>query len=65
MGIPTILIGTDAFEGLARMTAEAFGFPDLRMVILPHPVNVLDNDRLRELARSRVPEILEKLAEER
>lgn len=37
-GIPTVLITTTSFNGLAKMEARAFGFPDVALLVVPHPV---------------------------
>lgn len=38
MGVPTVVIGTDAFETILRGAALAFGFPHLRISFLEQPV---------------------------
>ncbi len=33
-----MVLATDEFEGLARSQARASGLPDLRIVVVPHPL---------------------------
>lgn len=47
-GIPTVTIGTDAFEELLHFEAEQRGMPDLRNVIVPHPLGGLKDAAVRE-----------------
>ncbi|MBI2909572.1 MAG: hypothetical protein HYX92_18170 [Chloroflexi bacterium] len=61
MGIPTVLICTEAFVPLARAEAKAMGLPDMRIVSIPHPLGGLFEERVRERARSAVPAIIEAL----
>ena len=58
-GIPTVTIGTDAFEELLHLEAENRGLPDLHNVIVPHPLGGLKEDAVRE----KVPPIVDQLFE--
>lgn len=49
-GVPTVLIGTDVFEPLAKGEAAAYGFAALPLVIVPHPLGVRDAEAVRALA---------------
>lgn len=42
---------TKAFEGLARAAAKGQGMPDLRLVVLPHPLDPLPEPEIRQIAR--------------
>jgi hypothetical protein len=33
-----LIVTTTSFNGLAKMEATAFGMPDVRICIVPHPV---------------------------
>ncbi len=46
-GLPTILVTTTSFKGLAKMEAKAFGMPDVEILAVPHPVGTLPPDKVR------------------
>ena len=54
---------TQVFENLARTAARAQGYPDLRMLVLPHPMESRPEDEIRELAAARFGEIVAALTE--
>ena len=60
-GIPTVNVGTDAFVDEADEQARLLAMPDYRMVWLPHPVAILDEDAIRALARQVAATIVERL----
>ncbi len=37
-GVPSVVVTTTMFEPVARTLAADFGMPDLRLVVLPHPL---------------------------
>lgn len=37
-GVPSVVVTTTMFEPVARTLAGDFGMPDLRIVVLPHPL---------------------------
>jgi len=49
-GIATAGIGTLPFADEALEQARLLGMPDLRMLLVPHPVQLLDPDELDALA---------------
>jgi hypothetical protein len=49
-GIPTAGIGTLPFADEALEQARLLGMPDLRMVLVAHPVQLLDEAELDALA---------------
>jgi alkanesulfonate monooxygenase SsuD/methylene tetrahydromethanopterin reductase-like flavin-dependent oxidoreductase (luciferase family) len=55
---PAVLVASSAFEGAAAHQAAALGQPEIRRVLVPHPIQDRTDDELRELARSAVDEIL-------
>ena len=57
-GIPTAGIGTIPFADEALEQARLLGMPDLRMVLVPHPVQLLDAGRLDALADGAFERIL-------
>ena len=60
-GIPTAGIGTIPFADEALEQARLLGMPELRMVLLPHPVQLLDPDQLDQLADSALARVLQHL----
>ena len=54
---------TTAFRDPARSNAAAMGIPNLRLVVLPHPVGHLPPDSVRDLARAAYPKIVAALTE--
>jgi hypothetical protein len=61
MGLPALLVYTDAFAEALTRQAEVHGQPALRRATVPHPVQDKDAKRIRELARQAVAQILSKL----
>jgi hypothetical protein len=57
-GIPTVNIGTDAFVDEGEEQARLLAMPDYRMVWLPHPVAILGEDQIRDLARQTAGQIV-------
>jgi hypothetical protein len=49
-GIATAGIGTLPFADEALEQARLLGMPDLRMLLIPHPVQLLDPEQLDALA---------------
>ena len=49
LGIPTAAVATEPFVDEALEQARVLGMPDYRMVFIPHPVQLLTADELREL----------------
>jgi hypothetical protein len=53
---------TAVFENLGRTAARAQGYPDLPMVVLPHPMESRPEAEVREIARARFDELIAWLA---
>ena len=47
-----------AFKSLAIVTAKGRGAPALRQIILPFPLETATEQRVREVARAGLPEIV-------
>jgi hypothetical protein len=60
-GIPAAGIGTLPFADEALEQARLLGMPDLRMVLVPHPVQLLEPDQLDALAESALARVREHL----
>lgn len=61
LGIPTANVGTEAFIDESDAQARALGMPAYKGVWLPHPVAVLTDADLEELARRTVDRVVELL----
>jgi hypothetical protein len=46
-GIATIVLATNEFEKLARFLAKSMGFPDLRIVVIPHPLGGIPEEEAK------------------
>jgi hypothetical protein len=40
-GLPTVVVATSAFAALARQTADAYGLPEARIAVVPHPLGTI------------------------
>ena len=60
-GIATAGIGTLPFADEALEQARVLGMPDLRMVLVSHPVQLLEATELDALADGAVERIVERL----
>ena len=54
---------TSVFENLARTAARAQGQPDVRLLVLPHPMEARPEAEVRAIARARARELLGLLAD--
>ena len=55
---------TKQFERLASTTAKGRGLPDLKMVVFPFPYDQLPDDKMREIARSKMEEVVQALTDQ-
>jgi hypothetical protein len=60
-GIPTAAVGTEPFADEALEQARVLGMPDVRMVFVPHPVQLLSDAELAALADGVLEEIVARL----
>ena len=56
-GLPTAVVGTEPFLDEALEQAQVLGMPGYQVVLVPHPVQLLDGDALRALADEAFPRI--------
>jgi hypothetical protein len=63
--VPAVCVVTAAFADLARTAAAAQGRPDLRLVVLPHPLEPLAEAAVRDIVRARLDDLVGLLAEGR
>jgi hypothetical protein len=60
-GHPTVLVATASFAALARQAADAYGFPDARIVVVEHPLGGIGEDDVIARAERAVDAVLERL----
>ena len=53
-----MLIATQAFKSLAEAVAKAFGYPDLPMVIVPHPFETLSKEEVERITDEVIPDVV-------
>ncbi len=63
-GIPAVVVVTEVFANLARTAARAHGYPEMRMLVLPHPMESRPEAEVRALAREHFRTLIQLLAEE-
>lgn len=60
-GIPTAAVGTLPFVDEALEQARLLGLPDYRMVLVPHPVQLLTTAEVHALADAAFEQIVARL----
>jgi len=53
-GIPTVVMGTNEFEQLARLEARNRGLADLPLALIPHPLGGIREDEVVKKAEGAV-----------
>jgi hypothetical protein len=61
-GRPAVLVASSAFEDAAAHQAAALGQPQVRRVLVAHPIQDRTDEELHELAREALDEVLASLA---
>lgn len=62
-GVPTVAIVTEQFVSLAKNSAKALGYPDLPIVVVPHPFETLPRERIHQIAEEKLEEIVQKVSQ--
>jgi hypothetical protein len=62
-GVPAAVVVTAVFENLARTAARAHGYPEMRMLVLPHPMESRPEAEVRAMVRARLAELIALVAE--
>lgn len=57
-GIPAAAIVTDALAVTGQAMAEAWGLPDYKFLVLPHPIANLTEEQLEQRAREITPQVV-------
>jgi len=60
-GIPSVVLGTDAFISLGRTASAALGLPQLPVVTVSHPIGGVAAEDVRKRAESIVDEVVKAL----
>ena len=61
LGIPTAAVGTEPFVDEALEQARLLGMSAYRMILIPHPVQLLTTAELHALADTALPGIVSRL----
>jgi hypothetical protein len=56
--VPAVVVVTEVFENLARTAARAQGYPGLRVLVLPHPMESRPDDEVRAITAARFRELI-------
>ena len=56
-----VVFVTEAFVPIAKSLARTRGYPDLPMVVVPHPFETLSADKVQQFARDSIPELMDRL----
>ena len=57
-GVPAVAVVTAVFENLARTAARAHGYPSMRLLVLPHPMESRPEREVRDIAGAHVAALL-------
>jgi len=58
---PAVLVASSVFEDAAAHQAAALGQPDIRRVLVAHPIQDRTDEELRALARGALDQIMSRL----
>ena len=58
-GVPTATIVSDQFFALAQTVAKAAGFSSLTMIVIPHPLGGLKQEKVEEKAEKSIDHLVE------
>lgn len=58
-GVPSALIVTEVFLGLARSEARAMGFPQLPIIVIPHPLGIQGEDIVAQYALQALAQLID------
>ena len=61
--IPTAVLATEVFLNAARAQAQALGMPGFTVISVPHPVQNLPPDEVRQRADFVLEEVVQKLSD--
>jgi len=61
LGVPTVTLVSDDLMGVAHRTAESSGYPQLRILALPHYIDDMGEDEITALVDERFEDIVKAL----
>jgi hypothetical protein len=61
-GIPSVFVASSEFEDAAEVQARALGLPDVRRVIVPHPIQDATDEEMRAKAEAALDATLRALS---
>ncbi len=61
-GRPSVLVATDVFAAAATEQAALLGAPNLRRVLVAHPIQDRTDEEMRDIADAAIEEILSQLS---
>jgi hypothetical protein len=61
--IPTAVLATEVFLNAARAQAEALGMPGFKVISVPHPVQNLTPEEVRQRADQVIEAVVQKLTD--
>ncbi len=62
--MPAVHVATSEFERAARANARMRGFPNLPILVLPHPLETRTDAELLQLAEERFPDLVRLLTDQ-
>jgi alkanesulfonate monooxygenase SsuD/methylene tetrahydromethanopterin reductase-like flavin-dependent oxidoreductase (luciferase family) len=64
-GRPAVFVASSAFQEAAEAQARALGLPEVRYVLVPHPIQDANDDEMRAKADAIVDHVIGALSDER
>jgi len=61
--VPAVAVVTEEFVGLAQACAKSLGYPDLKLVAVPHPLETKTHEEIQRIAVEKLQEIVGKLTD--
>ncbi|MBI2910097.1 MAG: hypothetical protein HYX92_20845 [Chloroflexi bacterium] len=62
-GVPAVAVIAEEFAGVADTCAKSLGYPDLKIVTVPHPLETKTRDEILRIASEKLGEIASGLTE--
>ncbi len=60
-GIPSVFVASEEFASAAVVQSEALGMPDVRWVLVPHPIQDRTDDEMRAIADGAIEDVVKAL----
>lgn len=61
-GLPAVAVVTEQFVSLARTVARGLKHPDLPMVVVPHPFEMLPPEQVKRIAEDKIEEVVSRIS---